>query len=81
MEWVATLDDQPDDPVIRRRFLAWLGADPAHEPAFRAAEQAWAAALENHEVALPYRRRKRWQAPALAAMAVLVLVAAAVLLS
>lgn len=72
MEWVATLDDQPDDPVIRRRFTTWLNADPAHQAAFLVAEQAWAAALENGEAVRPRRRRwPNWVLPAVVAVAIL----------
>ncbi len=29
-EWLAALLDRPDDSTLRRRFEAWLAADPAH---------------------------------------------------
>lgn len=42
--WLIELQEAPDDPAVRRRFRAWLAADPAHA-------QAWAAIRHLSQVA------------------------------
>lgn len=69
-EWMVALLEAPDDPDIRRRFEAWLSADPAHVIDWNEASATIAALddlrqerSERTKAPVPApRRRGRWAA-------------------